>query len=55
MKMLNKCNFLVLRLQSFAIPGSIFLTILSGYLFPFPVALALVCLVSVILLLYAIM
>lgn len=34
------------RLQSFAIPGSIFLTILSGYLFTFPIALALVCLVS---------
>ncbi|KAI1707680.1 SNARE associated golgi protein domain-containing protein [Ditylenchus destructor] len=33
-------------LQSFAIPGSIFLTILSGYLFPFPVALALVCMCS---------
>lgn len=30
-------------LQSFAIPGSIFLTIMSGYLFPFPVALLLVC------------
>lgn len=30
-------------LQSFAIPGSIFLTILSGYLFPFFVALFLVC------------
>lgn len=30
-------------LQSFAIPGSLFLTILSGYLFPFPVALLLVC------------
>ncbi|VDM41542.1 unnamed protein product [Toxocara canis] len=30
-------------LQSFAIPGSIFLSILSGYLFPFPVALLLVC------------
>lgn len=30
-------------LQSFAIPGSIFLTILSGYLFPFYVALLLVC------------
>ncbi|UMM15888.1 hypothetical protein L5515_013131 [Caenorhabditis briggsae] len=30
-------------LQSFAIPGSIFLTILSGYLFPFHVALLLVC------------
>ncbi|CAK5056650.1 unnamed protein product [Meloidogyne enterolobii] len=35
-----------LMLQSFAIPGSIFLTILSGYLFSFPVALALVCLCS---------
>uniref|UniRef100_A0A0M3HUU2 Transmembrane protein 41B n=2 Tax=Ascaris TaxID=6251 RepID=A0A0M3HUU2_ASCLU len=30
-------------LQSFAIPGSIFLSILSGYLFPFPIALLLVC------------
>ncbi|KAI6227557.1 hypothetical protein M3Y99_01242300 [Aphelenchoides fujianensis] len=30
-------------LQSFAIPGSIFLTILSGYLFPFWMALILVC------------
>lgn len=33
-------------LQTFAIPGSIFLSILSGYLFPFPLALFLVCLVS---------
>lgn len=32
-----------ITLQSFAIPGSIFLTILSGYLFPFYVALLLVC------------
>ncbi|VDK44189.1 unnamed protein product [Anisakis simplex] len=30
-------------LQSFAIPGSIFLSILSGYLFPFPLALLMVC------------
>ncbi|XP_017879653.1 transmembrane protein 41 homolog [Ceratina calcarata] len=30
-------------LQTFAIPGSIFLSILSGFLFPFPIALALVC------------
>ncbi|EFO18299.2 hypothetical protein LOAG_10196 [Loa loa] len=30
-------------LQSLAIPGSIFLTVLSGYLFPFPIALCLVC------------
>lgn len=34
-------------LQTFAIPGSIFLSILSGYLFPFPLALFLVCLVSI--------
>ena len=34
-------------LQSFAIPGSIFLSILSGYLFPFPLALSMVCLVSI--------
>ena len=33
-------------LQSFAIPGSIFLSILSGYLFPFPMALFLVCFCS---------
>jgi len=30
-------------LQSFAIPGSIFLSIISGYLFAFPIALLLVC------------
>lgn len=30
-------------LQTFAIPGSIFLSILSGFLFPFPAALLLVC------------
>ncbi|XP_054710927.1 transmembrane protein 41B-like [Uloborus diversus] len=30
-------------LQSFAIPGSIFLSILSGFLFPFPLAIFLVC------------
>ncbi|KAM7430218.1 Transmembrane protein 41B [Porites harrisoni] len=33
-------------LQTFAIPGSIFLSILSGFLFPFPLALFLVCLCS---------
>lgn len=33
-------------LQSFAIPGSIFLSILSGFLFPFPTALFFVCLSS---------
>uniref|UniRef100_A0A914CVI4 Transmembrane protein 41B n=1 Tax=Acrobeloides nanus TaxID=290746 RepID=A0A914CVI4_9BILA len=35
-----------IMLQSFAIPGSIFLTILSGYLFPFSIALTLVCVCS---------
>ncbi|XP_020894734.1 transmembrane protein 41B [Exaiptasia diaphana] len=33
-------------LQTFAIPGSIFGSILSGFLFPFPLALFLVCLCS---------
>ncbi|XP_034247079.1 transmembrane protein 41B-like isoform X2 [Thrips palmi] len=33
-------------LQTFAIPGSIFLSILSGFLFPFPIALLLVCFCS---------
>jgi len=33
-------------LQTFAIPGSIFLSILSGFLFPFWVALILVCFCS---------
>ena len=33
-------------MQTFAIPGSIFLSILSGYLFPFPLALAAVCFCS---------
>ena len=36
-----------ISLQSFAIPGSIFLSILAGYLFSFPLALFLVCLVIV--------
>ncbi|XP_015515484.1 transmembrane protein 41B [Neodiprion pinetum] len=35
-------------LQTFAIPGSIFLSILSGFLFPFPLALVLVCTCSAI-------
>jgi uncharacterized membrane protein YdjX (TVP38/TMEM64 family) len=30
-------------LQTFAIPGSIFLSIMSGFLYPFPLALLLVC------------
>lgn len=33
-------------LQTFAIPGSIFLTILAGFLYPFPIALTLVCVCS---------
>ncbi|CAH1259093.1 TMEM41B [Branchiostoma lanceolatum] len=33
-------------LQTFAIPGSIFLSILIGYMFPFPLALFVVCLCS---------
>jgi len=35
-----------LFLQTFAIPGSIFLSIVSGYLFPFMVALLLICFCS---------
>ncbi|GAB6033213.1 Transmembrane protein 41B [Chamberlinius hualienensis] len=35
-------------LQTFAIPGSIFLSILSGYLFPFYLALLLVCFCSAV-------
>ncbi|CAG9765538.1 unnamed protein product [Ceutorhynchus assimilis] len=35
-------------LQTFAIPGSLFLSILSGYLFPFTVALILVCTCSML-------
>jgi len=35
-----------LFLQTFAIPGSIFLSIVSGFLFPFHVALLLVCFCS---------
>lgn len=33
-------------LQTFAIPGSIFLSILSGFLYPFPLAITLVCVCS---------
>ncbi|KAK9509234.1 hypothetical protein O3M35_006590 [Rhynocoris fuscipes] len=35
-------------LQTFAIPGSIFMTILAGFLFPFPLALTLVCFCSAV-------
>ncbi|KAJ8023414.1 Transmembrane protein 41B [Holothuria leucospilota] len=38
------CTYIFL--QTFAIPGSISLSILSGFLFPFPLALFLVCLCS---------
>lgn len=41
-------NLKVNSLQTFAIPGSIFLSILSGFLYPFPLALFLVCLVSIL-------
>jgi uncharacterized membrane protein YdjX (TVP38/TMEM64 family) len=37
---------LLFSLQTFAIPGSIFLSILAGFLYPFPLALFLVCLCS---------
>lgn len=33
-------------LQTFAIPGSIFLSILSGFLYPFPLAICIVCVCS---------
>ncbi|VDK87793.1 unnamed protein product [Litomosoides sigmodontis] len=39
-------SIVYIMLQSLAIPGSIFLTVLSGYLFSFPVALSLVCMCS---------
>lgn len=39
---------LVHSLQTFAIPGSLFLSILSGFLFPFTLALLLVCCCSAI-------
>ena len=47
-KEITQCYFLNQNssLNAFAIPGSIFLSILSGFLFPFPLALFLVCLVS---------
>lgn len=38
-------NFYI-SLQTFAIPGSISLSVLSGFLFPFPLALFLVCFCS---------
>lgn len=38
----------IYSLQTFAIPGSIFLSILSGFLFPFSIALLLVCTCSAI-------
>ncbi|KAG4079144.1 hypothetical protein HA402_001115 [Bradysia odoriphaga] len=38
--------FVYVFLQTFAIPGSLFLSILSGFLFNFPIALCLVCFCS---------
>lgn len=35
-----------ISLQTFAIPGSISLSVLSGFLYPFPFALVLVCFCS---------
>lgn len=40
--------FCLCSLQTFAIPGSLFLSILSGFLFRFPVALALICFCSAV-------
>ncbi|KAJ9591049.1 hypothetical protein L9F63_027742, partial [Diploptera punctata] len=42
----NIYNLFYFILQTFAIPGSISLSILSGYLFSFPIALALICFCS---------
>ncbi|KJE89469.1 transmembrane protein 41B, variant [Capsaspora owczarzaki ATCC 30864] len=39
-------GFGCISLQTFAVPGSVFLSILAGTLFPFPLALALVCVCS---------
>lgn len=39
-------NFRLFSLQTFAIPGSLFLSILCGFLFDFPIALGLVCFCS---------
>lgn len=44
--MLDLILSVVDSLQTFAIPGSIFLSILAGFLYPFPLALFLVCLCS---------
>lgn len=44
----NFSLMLVHSLQTFAIPGSLFLSILSGFLFPFTLALLLVCCCSAI-------
>ncbi len=39
-------NLFLFYFQTFAIPGSIFLSIISGFLFPFPLALFSVCFCS---------
>lgn len=43
---LTNANVSIYSLQTFAIPGSLFLSILSGFLFNFPIALSLVCFCS---------
>lgn len=51
-KLIYTCNITIIlslnfySLQTFAIPGSLFLSVLSGFLFDFPVALTLVCFCS---------
>lgn len=47
-KNLKICFFLTFSLQAFAIPGSLFLSILSGFLFKFHIALFLVCTCSAV-------
>lgn len=45
-EVLSTFLFAYIFLQTFAIPGSISLSVLSGFLYPFPLALALVCFCS---------
>ncbi|XP_065217719.1 transmembrane protein 41B [Planococcus citri] len=45
-EVLSTFLFTYIFLQTFAIPGSISLSILSGFLYPYPLALALVCFCS---------
>ncbi|XKL60014.1 hypothetical protein PGB90_001030 [Kerria lacca] len=45
-EVLSTFLFTYIFLQTFAIPGSILLSILSGFLYPFPLALSIVCFCS---------